>query len=63
MITEEVGTEEEEMTLTCSAAGGYPASTVTWLVPEGLHFSVEEEVIVNVSIVKRRGLKIEKSLV
>ena len=53
MIEGEAGTEDEEMTMTCIASGGHPASTITWVMPDGVNFSVEEEVTVNVrTIVK-----------
>ena len=53
MIEGEAGTEDEEMTMTCIASGGYPASTITWVMPDGVNFTVEEEVTVNVrTIVK-----------
>ena len=53
MIEGEAGTEDEEMTMTCIASGGHPASTITWVMPDGVNFTVEEEVTVNVrTIVK-----------
>jgi len=47
MIEGEAGTEDEEMTMTCIASGGHPASTITWVMPDGVNFTVEEEVTVN----------------
>ena len=32
------------MILTCVATGGRPASTITWVMPDNILFSVEEEV-------------------
>ena len=44
MIKDESGIEAEEMVLTCVASGGRPASTITWVMPDNVLFSVEEEV-------------------
>ena len=44
IIEDEFGIETEEMILTCVATGGRPASTITWVMPDNILFSVEEEV-------------------
>ena len=50
IIEDESGTEDEEMVMTCVATGGRPASTITWVMPDGLDHSVEEEVWTIVSM-------------
>jgi len=47
MIEDEEGTENVEMTMTCIASGGHLASTITWVMPDGVNFTVNEEVNVN----------------
>jgi hypothetical protein len=38
-----VGKEEEEMVLFCTAVGGRPLPSISWLMPENVEFITEEE--------------------
>ena len=40
---EVVGQENEEMVLICTAVGGRPIPTISWLLPENVQFVTEDE--------------------
>ena len=44
------GSEDEELTLTCRAAGGPPVPRISWSAPATLRYEIQEENIVHVQV-------------